>query len=106
MSVLFLSCAVATGALGGVALGALLDRVHTAWPARALAGALGGGAGAPLLATLAWWGRAPRSAEAATAGVDLATLLGMAASGALCGIVLTVLVSAWQSRARRRPAVD
>ena len=87
-----------------MALGALLDHVHVAWPARAIAGALGGGAGAPLLATLAWWGRAPRSAEAVTAGVDLATLLGMAASGALCGIVLTLLLGAWRWRARRRAA--
>jgi hypothetical protein len=89
--------------LGARAAATLLPAAAAARAASLLAGALGGVIAAALIATVAVAGHAvPLPPTAQSGGIDLAAILGNAASGAIGGIVLSMLAGALFRAVRRR----
>ncbi len=98
-----IAVALVTGVLGSRVAALLLPRAALAGALSLVAGAAGGAIASALFATVVAAARAvPLPSTTRPVGLDLATILGNAAGGALGGIVIVLLAGALMSAMRVR----
>lgn len=80
------------GALGGNLMGAMAKNLSQGTVMNSILGIVGGGLGGWILSAMGMGGQVAADATAATAGIDIGTIIGQIAGGGVGGGVLMLIV--------------